>query len=1151
MPPAAPRRLGTVVRGVRGRLRSAADPAAAEDRPTLTVVIPVYNVAQYLPECLDSVLGQSFTDLEVIAVDDGSTDGCPAVLAAYAARDPRLRVLRQENAGQGPARNRALEVARGEYVTFCDSDDTVPRRAYEHMVRTLRRTGSDFVVGAARRVKHDKHRHVAWGETVHEFDRLATTIDEFPAAMQDIIACNRMFRTEFWRTRVGGFRGGIAYEDHVPMLTAYVRAERFDVLARVTYNWRLREDHTSTGQQKATLRNLRDRIEVKEEAHALLRAEASEIAYDAWVGRCLDVDFPPFLTHALGGDHDYRAALAATYRTFLERATERALEHVRHDRLVEAWLCAGEHWDALATADEWFGRGRDPQVRVAGGHLMAVPELPADVVALVPDSAWILSPAETTLRAALRSVRRTGETIRVTGYALVPGLATEAGAPDIAAWLVDPASGATRPLAVEPVHEPEIDTWVDDEATSYPHSGFAVILDLAALAPAGPDPVAWRLRVRVEQEGVVRESAVHDAVEASLAAKPRHEVVELGGRRWRLEPRFHPAGGFEVAFLPATLVVGALDEPTGGPMTLRLDGELPPAAKVVARVSPEEAVEARPGPDGTVVLDLPVRGDWALRVSGTGLAPQPLLWPVPGPDPEAPYGATGPGRLVWRVNHVGMVRAVADGRQVRIRHVELRPGAIVTEVVAPGITEAELRGAVWRGRHLELRATDLDLDAVGGTTLTTPVGAAPSGPYLLIVRTADGVEIEAVPDDALGEQLPGSQRTDELRLSLRMRADRTVAADIAGPLTDEERSPAGQEALRRAHRARAVEVGAGAVLLTSDGGRTPGLLALDRELARTRPEVTRYWAVRDLGVAVPEGATPVLAGSRHWHDVLSTAGAVLACGDLPDFFVPSPGQRVVQAFAGFPAAAVGRSFWRSRGLSERAVALELARRRQQWHTAVAPHEDVAAIYRTELDLPEVLVTGHPRYDLLVDADRAAAGARVRARLGLSDDAVLSLYAPAFRDRATRARVKDVDELDLQRLAEGLGRDHVVLALGVPYAGGSRVVDVTTYADVSDLLLAADAAVLDYSDLRFDWALTGRPAVFHVPDHDDYLEVVRPPLDFDSTAVGPQVADVDDLVDALRDRAALRERYDAEVAAFNAKWHAHHDGRAAGRVLGLV
>ena len=119
--------------------------------------------------------------------------------------------------------------------------------------------------------------------------------------MQDIIACNRMFRTAFWREQVGAFEGGIAYEDHVPMLTAYVRARTFDVLQKVTYHWRIREDLTSTGQQKARIANLRDRIAVKEQAHELLVAEASEAVYAAWVGRTLEVDFPPFLPHALAG----------------------------------------------------------------------------------------------------------------------------------------------------------------------------------------------------------------------------------------------------------------------------------------------------------------------------------------------------------------------------------------------------------------------------------------------------------------------------------------------------------------------------------------------------------------------------------------------------------------------------------------------------------------------------------------------------------------------------------------------------------------------------------------------------------------------------------------------------------------------------------
>src|SRR5690606_33353598 len=148
---------------------------------------------------------------------------------------------------------------------------------------------------------NDRFYPTGWARTVHLADRLGTTIDEFPVAMQDIIACNRMFRTAFWRDAIGGFRGHIAYEDHVPMLAAYVRARRFDVLAKVTYNWRVREDRTSTGQQKHNVENLLDRIAVKEEAHEMLAEEASRLVYDAWVARAIEVDFPAFISHAQAG----------------------------------------------------------------------------------------------------------------------------------------------------------------------------------------------------------------------------------------------------------------------------------------------------------------------------------------------------------------------------------------------------------------------------------------------------------------------------------------------------------------------------------------------------------------------------------------------------------------------------------------------------------------------------------------------------------------------------------------------------------------------------------------------------------------------------------------------------------------------------------
>ncbi len=91
--------------------------------PRLSIIIPVYNAERHLRACLDSLLAQSIKDMEIICVDDGSTDESGAILAEYAAKDGRLKIATQENRGQGAARNRGLEIARGEYIYFMDADD--------------------------------------------------------------------------------------------------------------------------------------------------------------------------------------------------------------------------------------------------------------------------------------------------------------------------------------------------------------------------------------------------------------------------------------------------------------------------------------------------------------------------------------------------------------------------------------------------------------------------------------------------------------------------------------------------------------------------------------------------------------------------------------------------------------------------------------------------------------------------------------------------------------------------------------------------------------------------------------------------------------------------------------------------------------------
>ena len=102
--------------------------------PKLSVIVPVYNTEKYLRECIDSILAQSFTDFELILVDDGSTDKSGDICDAYGRLDHRVRVIRQNNSGVTAARKRGAETAVGEYISFVDSDDWIEPNMYQEML---------------------------------------------------------------------------------------------------------------------------------------------------------------------------------------------------------------------------------------------------------------------------------------------------------------------------------------------------------------------------------------------------------------------------------------------------------------------------------------------------------------------------------------------------------------------------------------------------------------------------------------------------------------------------------------------------------------------------------------------------------------------------------------------------------------------------------------------------------------------------------------------------------------------------------------------------------------------------------------------------------------------------------------------------------
>lgn len=114
--------------------------------PELSIIVPVYKVENYLPRCVDSILAQTFTDLELILIDDGSPDRCGEICDEYAAKDCRIKVIHQQNQGVSAARNAGLDIAKGTYLGFVDSDDWIEPEMFGDMFLAMRQHRTELVI---------------------------------------------------------------------------------------------------------------------------------------------------------------------------------------------------------------------------------------------------------------------------------------------------------------------------------------------------------------------------------------------------------------------------------------------------------------------------------------------------------------------------------------------------------------------------------------------------------------------------------------------------------------------------------------------------------------------------------------------------------------------------------------------------------------------------------------------------------------------------------------------------------------------------------------------------------------------------------------------------------------------------------------------
>ena len=481
----------------------------------ISVVVPIYNVARYLDECLESLAEQTVTDLEIVMVDDGSTDASPVIAARFAARDPRFRLVHQSNAGLGAARNTGSEHASGEFIAFVDSDDVVPREAYEVLLGALDRSGSDFATGNARRLTSLGTVPAAFLGNVFKRTRLGTHITHYPALLVDRTAWNKLFRRSFWDRHAFRFPEGVLYEDIPVTLPAHYLAKAVDVVEETIYLWRMREGgDLSITQRRTETRALRDRVSAVDHVSRFLAAQrlvASKWRYDRTV---VGHDLRYFLDVLPVAPAEYHALFLELVNDFLDRADPAALDQpLAIDRLkwhLVRRRALPELLEVLRFQAE--EREETPPVRVGRRWYGDYPYR-RDPRLDIPDGLYRLK-SELSLVARVSDLRWEDGSLRIEGYAYIDSI----GAPlpesqRVSLWARRTESLVRRTrLATVGAHRPDVTANAAQQLASLDWSGFVAKLDAAQLKRRGEwREGTWELGIAVRAGGVVRRRSSFDA----------------------------------------------------------------------------------------------------------------------------------------------------------------------------------------------------------------------------------------------------------------------------------------------------------------------------------------------------------------------------------------------------------------------------------------------------------------------------------------------------------------------------------------------------------------------------------------------------------------------------------------------------------------
>jgi CDP-glycerol glycerophosphotransferase len=337
-----------------------------DKKALVSIIVPIYNTEQYLRDSLDCLCNQTLEDIEIICINDASTDNCPEILNEYALKDSRITILENETSmGPSICRNMGLDIASGEYITFYDSDDRIDLDAYEKLYEFSKRYNHDVTVFNAIRINdRDRqspsilHSVSITGETFTE-----TSILEHEELVYDTTSWNKFIKADFFNAHNFRFAEGRVYQDILFSMQLFCSSDCVGICPNVNYYWRIRgKNSKSITQTVFNTKNLHDRIFIITETIKVIKSDEKyhQLLHPLYV-KLIEIDVLQFINELDRCDEEFKEIMFGKVRDFVKTLPEDVFDTVEEIGMIKYDLFLNNCADSLKAI---VGKERQDKVTI-------------------------------------------------------------------------------------------------------------------------------------------------------------------------------------------------------------------------------------------------------------------------------------------------------------------------------------------------------------------------------------------------------------------------------------------------------------------------------------------------------------------------------------------------------------------------------------------------------------------------------------------------------------------------------------------------------------------------------------------------------------------------------------------------------------------